>query len=135
MKNNIIYILSRTLLGRLILFSFSKTFKQEFKESLQAKILFNENKKSNKNIFLLRRNIHRIEKGLCSPNRREIFALGFIKPTVTNFIGLISDEFYKMGAYDNNLKLEIQDKATDNREYKYIAIIKNKNILTIFTQK
>ena len=95
MKNNIIYLLSRIKLGRLILFSLSKTFNQEFKESLQAKILFNKNKKSNKNIFLLRRNIHRLEKGLCSPKRKEIFALGFIKPTVANFIGLISDEYYE----------------------------------------
>ena len=89
MKNEIIFLFSKTKIGRMFLFFFSETFDQEFKESLLSKKVFNRN---NNNIFLLRRNIHRIEKGLCIKNRKSVFALGYIKPTVINFIELSSNK-------------------------------------------
>tara|TARA_B100002019_G_scaffold281407_1_gene285418 strand:- start:9847 stop:10851 length:1005 start_codon:yes stop_codon:yes gene_type:complete len=102
MKNRIINLLSITSLGRLILFSFSKTFTQEFKESLQAKKLFHRNKNIKSNIFLLRRNLHRLEKGLCSPKRKDFFAKEYIESTVFNFIGLYSDKLFT-DKYENDL--------------------------------
>jgi len=92
MKNIIINFCSKTKIGRLFLFCFSETFDQEFKESLVAKKIFNDQNNNNKNIFLLRRNIHRLEKGLIIKNRRPVFALGYIKPTVANFVELMSNK-------------------------------------------
>jgi nitroreductase len=40
--------------------------------------------------FLLRRNTHRIEKGLIMPNRRAVFALEFIEETVAEFEAVVT---------------------------------------------
>ena len=92
MKKQLIFFFSKTRIGRMILFLFSETFDKEFKESLYSKYIFHKQKKTSKNIFLLRRNIHRIEKGLCAEKRRPVFALGFIKPTIVNYCSLVSDK-------------------------------------------
>ena len=101
-KNIIINFCSKTKMGRMFLFYFSETFNQEFKESLIAKKIFNDQNNNNKNIFLLRRNIHRIEKGLIIKNRRPIFALGYIKPTVDNFVELMSNKLL-LEKYEDDL--------------------------------
>lgn len=42
--------------------------------------------------FQLRRNIHRIEKGLMHPNRRRVFGTAFIYETVQYYVSLINNE-------------------------------------------
>jgi len=106
----------------MILFLFSETFDREFKESLESKFIFHKQKQINKNIFLLRRNIHRIEKGLCAEKRRSIFALGFIKPTIVNYCSLISD-------IELNKKYKVDlDWASQVLE-KYFSVVKQDDFL------
>ena len=45
-------------------------------------------KRGQKNYTYLKRNIHRIEKGLIHPNKKEIFAKSFIVETITNYKNL-----------------------------------------------
>ncbi|TLX77092.1 hypothetical protein E9993_05255 [Labilibacter sediminis] len=67
-------------------FVFSKSFGHELKMFISARKDYLK-KKHNKtdNLFLLRRNIHRLEKGLLMKNRRNIFALDYIEETVELF--------------------------------------------------
>ncbi len=64
-------------------FLFSKSFAHEKKMFLQARRYYLKTKyRKEQNLFLLRRNIHRIEKGLLMKNRRRVFALDYIQETV-----------------------------------------------------
>lgn len=64
-------------------FLFSKSFSNEMKMFLGARrdYIKKQHHKS-ENLFLLRRNIHRIEKGLIMKDRRKVFALEYIEETV-----------------------------------------------------
>ena len=64
-------------------FLFSKSFSNEMKMFLGARkdYLKKQHHKS-ETLFLLRRNIHRLEKGLIMKDRRKIFALEYIEETV-----------------------------------------------------
>ena len=46
--------------------------------------------RSSRTSFRLRRNIHRLEKGLIMPNRRAVFGLDYIKATVDDFNRMVS---------------------------------------------
>jgi nitroreductase len=128
MKNKIIYFLSRTKIGRLILFSFSETFDEEFKESLLAKKIYHEYTFQKSNIFLLRRNIHRLEKGLSSKKMKDVFGLGYIKQTVSNLIGFVNDE-------------ELNKKYSEDIEWgkqvitKYFYSVKMNSMLKVLKQE
>lgn len=63
-------------------FFFNKSFQNEFYGILRGKVAFNMREV---NYFQLRRNIHRIEKGLLMKPRRDIFAKDYIIDTVTLF--------------------------------------------------
>lgn len=63
------------------------TFYTEFAATIAGKRRFYEaNRQRRANPYLLRRSIHRIEKGLCAPNRRDVFATSYIEHTVENYI-------------------------------------------------
>lgn len=85
-------------------FLFSKSFQHEKKMFLQARKQYLSTKyRKEQNLFLLRRNIHRIEKGLLMKNRRRVFALDYIVETVEMFkcISLnTNDDIQLQWAYD-----------------------------------
>lgn len=56
--------------------------------------------------YLLRRNTHRIEKGLIMPNRRAVFALDFIGETLAEFEAVVAG--YRKSAPDPALSGELQ---------------------------
>ena len=90
-----------------ILFIFFKDFMwSEIKYTLNGIIQYNYNS-INLNEYKLRRNIHRLEKGLCSKNRRKIFGLAYIDETVDEFI-----KFYK------------EDSKSEKSKY-YLGILKH----------
>ena len=57
----------------------------EIEKTVAGLLKYKEND-LNINEYKLRRNIHRIEKGLCSINRRDVFALSFIEETVSTLV-------------------------------------------------
>ncbi len=65
---------------------FSSAFRREQHSVLYGKSKYNETLKSVENSsYLLRRNIHRLEKGLIMKPRRNLFALDYIEETVHNY--------------------------------------------------
>ncbi len=78
-------------------FLFSKSFGNEMKMFVGARrdYLRKQHRKSD-NLFLMRRNIHRIEKGLIMKNRRKVFALDYIQETVSLVKNLVHNH------HDNN---------------------------------
>ena len=70
-----------------VFYLFSGTMYTEYKVYLAGKKKYLENYfgKGNVNVYLLRRNIHRIEKGLIHPVTRKVFAEAFIEETVEQF--------------------------------------------------
>ncbi len=74
---------------------FSKSFNYEAKMFVSARKNYLEQQYQQKqNFFLLRRNIHRIEKGLLMKNRRSVFALDYILLTVQLFKNINSTTDY-----------------------------------------
>ena len=67
-------------------FLFSPTFRREQHGVLYGKRKYDETLRSVENSsYLLRRNIHRLEKGLIMKPRRDLFALDYIEETVNNY--------------------------------------------------
>jgi nitroreductase len=65
----------------------SSEFWQEHRAVLKGKQLyFKRMRKGSGNAFQLRRNIHRLEKGLCMKPQRNIFATDYIEDTINHFI-------------------------------------------------
>ncbi|WP_430932471.1 nitroreductase family protein [Saccharicrinis sp. 156] len=74
-------------------FLFSKSFGSEMKMFVGARMDYiKKQHHKTENLFLLRRNIHRLEKGLIMKNRRKIFALDYIEETVTLLKSLIASK-------------------------------------------
>lgn len=86
------YIIFKKVVIRVISFSwifssiyyalFSRTYVREQRAVVAGLIRHFDDLKNNSSFFLLRRNIHRIEKGLVMPQRRPIFAKEYIGETV-----------------------------------------------------
>ena len=73
-------------LAGLYYFLVSSQFRREMQAVLNGRFQFDNTKDRNKpHTFMLRRNIHRIEKGLCMVPRKPIFAAGYIEETVREF--------------------------------------------------
>jgi len=74
---------------------FSRTFAREHQSVLLGRLSYRKNKgmKDNSNV-LLRRNIHRIEKGLIMQPQKPIFALDYIGETIEQFDLIINSETY-----------------------------------------
>lgn len=61
---------------------FSRAFKREQRAVVAGLLAHMNHLEQDSSFFLLRRNVHRIEKGLIAPNRRKIFAREYIGETV-----------------------------------------------------
>ncbi len=73
-------------LADLYYFAFSSDFSREHQKVMNGKYLHLQALKNGRpNAFHLRREVHRIEKGLVMRNRRDVFALDFIKDVVKNY--------------------------------------------------
>jgi len=71
-------------------FFFSREFIREHKAVLAGKKKYYESLKNEvSSSYLLRRNIHRLEKGLIMPKRRKVFALDFIGETVDEYVRVV----------------------------------------------
>ncbi|NOU51817.1 nitroreductase family protein [Pseudoalteromonas sp. JBTF-M23] len=80
------YFAQTALLSRLYYFLFDRSFGYEQQAILKAKLQYANGKGiQQSSSSLLRRNIHRLEKGLIMRPRRAIFALDYIKETVDVF--------------------------------------------------
>ncbi|MCH8566878.1 MAG: nitroreductase family protein [Balneolales bacterium] len=87
-QNNILLPVVRRhpKLADLYYFLFSSDFSREHQKVLEGKFMHLQALKENKpNSFHLRRQVHRIEKGLIMKNRRSVFALDYIGDTVHNY--------------------------------------------------
>lgn len=72
---------------------FNSNFNKEMQSVLKGNVKFNEfEKKPQESSPQLRRNIHRIEKGLSMPERRSIFGEAFIIETVNLYISATKSE-------------------------------------------
>ena len=70
------------------------------------------------NIYNLRRNIHRLEKGLLMKPMRNEFGLSFIENTVKNFINLDHEKYPDISLWGNNILSEyFQLTKSDDKKY------------------
>ncbi len=69
-----------------VYFAISPSFRREQRALVHGLLKHMRDIKEPRPLFLMRRNVHRLEKGLLMPNRRKLFALKYIGETV---------EFYK----------------------------------------
>lgn len=101
----IIKIMSKTKLLTSLYYTFSGDFKREQRSVLIGKLkhLYDiKNKTSNQ--FLLRRNIHRLEKGLLMKPMRKIFAINYLEETVTCYRALLNDYYTDHSISKSELK-------------------------------
>ncbi|QTC40489.1 nitroreductase family protein [Bacillus sp. V3] len=90
LKLKILEIISKTDILTGLYYLITGSFRREHKGVLKGKINYMKSQnKLSQNIFALRRNIHRIEKGLLMKPRRDVFAEGFIVDTVVNYQSFI----------------------------------------------
>jgi nitroreductase len=69
----------------------SRTFDREHKATLTAKAKYlRDVHTGDGNIFVLRRNVHKLEKALVMKPRRELFALAFIHETVASYADCVA---------------------------------------------
>ena len=98
---------------------FSNEFKREHKAVLCGKIkYYNSLKIGASSSYLLRRNIHRLEKGLIMPKRRDVFGLDFIEETVDEYVR-VSTFFIK-----SSLKISNELKWASDVLEEYFKVIK-----------
>ena len=83
---------------------FSSAFWREFNSVLMGRYLYLKrlNEKS-ENMFLLRRNVHRLEKGLLMRPRRSVFGLKYIEELINVYEGLVSKDIENDSSIKNQL--------------------------------
>lgn len=93
-NNTIVFFCSRSPWLSTAYYTFiSPAFRREQHSVLYGKYKYHETLKSLENSsYLLRRNIHRLEKGLIMRPRRDIFALDYIQETVNAYRDLASNQ-------------------------------------------
>jgi len=90
-------------LADLYYFLFSSDFSREHQKVLKGKYMHLTALKNNQpNSFHLRRQVHRIEKGLIMKNRRSVFATDYIGDTVKNY-RVLSEHLEAGGDVDEGL--------------------------------
>ncbi|WP_144213712.1 nitroreductase family protein [Shewanella donghaensis] len=112
---------------------FSQQFYREHKAVLQGRLAYEDSlKQITESSILLRRNIHRIEKGLIMRPRRDIFAGGYISETVDCYcmaiasVDLCADE--KKWASDvlqKYFSIVGQDQVIDEAKKRFEAVCLN----------
>lgn len=111
---------SKRILASIYYSLFSRTFGREHKAVLAGKIAYEQNlKRIGESSILLRRNIHKLEKGLIMQPRRDIFAEGVIEETI---------EFYKRAIEQGNLNQEEKKWFTDVL-LEYFKVVNNTTII------
>ncbi|WP_404427719.1 nitroreductase family protein [Ureibacillus chungkukjangi] len=86
-------VMSKTRFTSSIYYLFSGEFSREHQSVLYGKLKYLQDIKNRKsNRYLLRRNIHRIEKGLLMKPMRDIFALKYIEETLITY-RILSNDF------------------------------------------
>ena len=81
-KHVVIKTISYSRILTSIYFAFSPSFRREQRALVSGILSHIKDVTQDASFFLLRRNIHRIEKGLVMPNRRPLFAVEYIGETV-----------------------------------------------------
>ena len=112
---------SKRILASIYYALFSRTFGREHKAVLAGKLAYEKSlKEIGKTSILLRRNIHKLEKGLIMQPRREVFAESVIAETVA---------IYESAIKQGNLNKEEKKWFTDVLS-KYFDVVKNTNTIT-----
>lgn len=90
--NSLSILIARcSVIRQIHFFFFSRDFSEEMRMLAHSRHEYMHKKLTNKpNEFLLRRNIHRLEKGLLLTNRRDIFAKDYIIETVHQYLQIKS---------------------------------------------
>lgn len=102
---------------------FSKDFYREHHSVLQGKIAYeNSLRRVKESSYLLRRNIHRLEKGLIMKPRRPIFALDYINETIC---------CYEKAVKDNVICADEIKWATDVLDEYFRVVTKNSNVTAL----
>ena len=100
---------------------FNKKYLNEHKSFLEGSFIYRKSLISSQlNVHFLRRNIHRIEKGMIMEPRRDVFALRFILETVSAYVLLQSED---------NTRSECKWGNDVLTEYFKIVISQNKSFL------
>ena len=90
-KNKILWIISLSSIFTTIYYAlFSRAYNREQRAVVAGLIRHFGDLKSESSLFLLRRNVHRIEKGLVMPRRRPVFAKKYIGETVDYYKKCVS---------------------------------------------
>lgn len=124
LRDNILFILLRVMKSNKILayvsLITSRSYLEEHFVFLQGAYEYeNSLRKGHANIFFLRRNIHRIEKGLLMKPMRKEFALRFIVPTVKNFICLPESKCKDIKEWGASV-LTMYFNVTESNDLRYI---------------
>jgi nitroreductase len=120
-----ILIASKNILFTYISMIFDLNYLNEHKAVLKGAVLYNKSIKNNvANIYFLRRNLHRIEKGLLMQPFREEFGLRFIKGTVDNFILLSIENHPDIYSWGNDILSEYFRVTVSNDQQHIVSKIK-----------
>lgn len=87
-------LLSKTRITSALYYLFlNGSFRREMQSVLAGKVAHTKTLNSIEgNLYQLKRNIHRVEKGLIMKSRRKVFALDYIEATVQTYISLVQVE-------------------------------------------
>lgn len=84
---------------------FSRDFDREHQAVLKGRLTYYRKNIVEKNAYyLLRRNIHRLEKGLIMKERRSVFALEYIQETIQAYVKVLQAEEMEHKIGNKNLK-------------------------------
>lgn len=134
----IILILSKTRITSSLYFLINRSFMREHQSVLQGRVKYYESlKKIEDSCVLLRRNIHRLEKGLIMQPRRDIFGKAFIGETVDAFVLAVKQNALQEseGNWFNDVlskyfEVVAPDPKIDEEKNKYEKICQENKILT-----
>ena len=85
-KYAVIKTISQSRILSTVYFAISPSYRREQRALVSGLLTHMKDLKQDASFFLLRRNIHRIEKGLVMPDRRPLFAVNYIGETVDYYI-------------------------------------------------
>ena len=117
---------SKRILASIYYTFFSRNFGREQKAVLAGKLAYEQSlKEIGETSVLLRRNIHKLEKGLIMQPRRDVFGEGVIGETV---------KIYEIAIKKGNLNTEEKKWFTDVLT-KYFTVVKNTNTIMKVREK
>lgn len=119
-----IKLMSKTNFLTSLYYTFSGRFNREHKSVLKGKLKhLQDMKRKTSNLYLLRRNIHRIEKGLLMRPMRKVFAIDYIDETIYCYKSLLTD------FHNNNLKTVNELKWAHDVLTKYFRVTDSHKII------